>query len=83
MSAFTTLKKALISSLIIQPLDWNFSIEIMCEASDYAVGAVLGQMKDGKLHTIYYANKTLNNTQVNYATTDKELLTTAFTFQKF
>ena len=43
--------------------------EIMCDASDYAVGAVLGQRKDKKMHAIYYASKTLDGTQVNYATT--------------
>jgi hypothetical protein len=44
--AFYTLKKALVSAPIIQPPDWNLPFEIMCDASDYAVGAVLGQCKD-------------------------------------
>ena len=48
--------------------------EIMCDASDYAVGAVLGQTKDKKRHTIAYASKTLTGAQLNYATTEKELL---------
>jgi hypothetical protein len=51
------LKQYLISAPIMQPPDWNLPFEIMCDASDYAVGAVLGQRKEGKVHTIYYANK--------------------------
>jgi hypothetical protein len=81
--AFRTLKRALITAPIIQPPDWSQPFEIMCDASDYAVGAVLGQRKDGKVHAIYYARKTLNGAQVNYATTKKELLTVVFSFEKF
>ncbi|WVZ84538.1 hypothetical protein U9M48_031564 [Paspalum notatum var. saurae] len=55
----------------------------MCDASDYAVGPILGQRKDGKVHAIYYASKTLNKAQVNYATTEKELLAVVFAFEKF
>ena len=55
----------------------------MCDASDYAVGAVLGQRKKGKLHVIYYASKLLNDAQLNYATTEKELLVVVFAFDKF
>ena len=56
--AFETLKKALISAPIIQPPDWKLPFEIMCDASDYAVGAILGQTKDKKHHVIAYASKT-------------------------
>jgi hypothetical protein len=55
----------------------------MCDASDYAVGAVLGQRKEGWVHAVYYASKTLNEAQLNYATTQKELLTVVFAFEKF
>jgi hypothetical protein len=60
LAAFQTLKSALVSAPIIQPPDWSQSFEIMCDASDYAVGAVLGQRKEGQVHIIYYARKTLN-----------------------
>jgi len=43
----------------------------MCDASDYDVGAVLGQRKDKKPYVIYYASKTLNSAQMNYTTTEK------------
>nr|KYP67504.1 hypothetical protein KK1_023847 [Cajanus cajan]KYP72401.1 hypothetical protein KK1_004989 [Cajanus cajan] len=46
----------------------------MCDASDYAVGVVLGQRKNKIFHVIHYASKVLNETQMNYATTEKELL---------
>ena len=55
----------------------------MCDASDYAVGAVLGQRKDKKPYVIYYASKTLNSTQMNYSTTEKELLAVVFALDKF
>jgi hypothetical protein len=44
---------------------------------------VLGQRKEGKVHAIYYASKTLNGAQLNYATTEKELLAVVFAFEKF
>ncbi|KAK1648411.1 hypothetical protein QYE76_066216 [Lolium multiflorum] len=46
--AFETLKKALTTAPIVEPPDWNLPFEIMCDASDFAVGAVLGQRKDAK-----------------------------------
>ena len=45
LRAFEILKKALISAPIIQPPDWSLPFEMMCDASDYAVGAVLGKPK--------------------------------------
>jgi hypothetical protein len=81
--AFGTLKSALVSAPIIQPPDWSQPFEIMFDASDYAVGAVLGQRKEGRVHAVYYASKTLNEAQLNYATTDKKLLAVVFTFEKF
>ena len=83
LHAFRTLKQSLISAPIMQPPDWNLPFEIMCDASDYAVGAVLGQRKEGKVNAIYYASKTLNEAQFNYATTEKELLAVVFAFEKF
>jgi len=55
----------------------------MCDASDYAVGAVLGQRKNQFFHAIYYASKVLNANQVNYSTTEKELLAVIFALEKF
>ena len=59
LNAFHTLKNALISAPITQPPDHSLPYEIMCDASDYVVGAVLGQTKDKKHHVIAYASKML------------------------
>jgi hypothetical protein len=83
LAAFWTLKSALVSALIIQSPDWSQPLEIICDASDYAVRAVLGQRKEGQVHAVYYASKTLNGAQLNYATTEKELLVVVFAFEKF
>ncbi|GJU61719.1 reverse transcriptase domain-containing protein [Tanacetum coccineum] len=61
----------------------NAPFELMCDASDFAVGVVLGQRIDRKFKPICYASKTLNNAQEHYATTEKELLTVVFSFDKF
>ena len=82
-NAFVKLKSMLTSAPIIQPPDWTLPFEIMCDASDYAVGAVLGQRKDKKPYVIYYASKTLNGAQLNYTTTEKELLAVVFALDKF
>ena len=82
-NAFVKLKSMLTSAPIMQPPDWTLPFEIMCDASDYAVGAVLGQRKDKKPYVIYYASKTLNGAQLNYTTTEKELLAVVFALDKF
>jgi hypothetical protein len=83
LAAFRTFKSALVSAPIIQPPDWSQPFDIMCDASDYVVGAVLGQRNEGRVHVVYYASKTLNEAQLNYATTEKELLVVVFSFEKF
>ncbi|KAM2917125.1 hypothetical protein FF1_045965 [Malus domestica] len=73
----------LTSAPIIRPPDWSIPFELMCDASDYALGAVLGQRKDKQPHVIYYASRTLNDAQLNYSTTEKELLAVVFALDKF
>ncbi|CAL8090111.1 unnamed protein product [Prunus armeniaca] len=82
-NAFNALKKMLTTAPIIIPPDWSLPFELMCDASDYAVGAVLGQRVDKKPHAIYYASRTLNDAQLNYSTTEKELLDVIFALEKF
>ena len=64
-------------------LDWNFPFELMCDASDFVVGVVLGQWLDKHFKPIYHASKTLTNAQENHRTTRKELLVVVFAFDKF
>ena len=55
----------------------------MCDASDFAVGAVLGQKNERNYVVLYYASKTLNDAQKNYTTTEKEMLVVVFALEKF
>ena len=74
MNSFEEIKTALITDPIVQAPDWSLTFEIMCDASDFVVGAILGQMKDKRLNVVYYASRTLDDAQRNYATTENELL---------
>ncbi|GJZ24763.1 reverse transcriptase domain-containing protein [Tanacetum coccineum] len=81
--AFKILKEKLTCAPVIVSPNWNLPFELMCDASDFAVGAVLGQ-KDGKnFHPIYFASKTLNPAQQKYTVTEKELMAVVFAFDKF
>ena len=55
----------------------------MCDASDFAIGVVLGHREDGKPYVIYYVSKTLNEAKRNYTTTKKQLLAVVFALDKF
>ncbi|GKE12353.1 reverse transcriptase domain-containing protein [Tanacetum coccineum] len=83
IQAFDTLKHELTQTPIMIKPDWLLPFEIMCDASDYAVGAVLGQRIDKHFKPIHYASKTMNEAQENYTTTEKELLAVVFAFDKF
>ncbi|GJU83767.1 reverse transcriptase domain-containing protein [Tanacetum coccineum] len=81
--AFESLKEKLTCAPVIVSPNWNLPFELMCDASDFAIGAVLGQ-KDGKnFHPIYFASKTLNSAQQKYTVTEKELMAVVFAFDKF
>ena len=73
LKAFMELKRVLVTVLVIIAPDWSMPFELMCDASDHSVGAVLGQRKGKNFHSIYYASKTLADAQLNYTTTEKEL----------
>ncbi|XP_014496751.1 uncharacterized protein LOC106758332 [Vigna radiata var. radiata] len=83
LQAFDVLKKCLVSNPVILAPDWNKDFEVMCDASDYAIGDVLGQRREKVFHTIYYASKVLNDAQLNYATTEKEFLAIVYALEKF
>ncbi|XP_049391401.1 uncharacterized protein LOC125855708 [Solanum stenotomum] len=76
-------KRNLIEAPILIAPDWGLPFELMCDASDIAVGAVFGQRKNKVFHSIYYASKTLDSTQTNYTVTKKEMMALMFTFDKF
>ncbi|XP_073124953.1 uncharacterized protein [Henckelia pumila] len=82
LEAFKILKEKLTTAPVILAPDWNLPFELMCDASDTALGAVLGKKRDKALHVIYYASITLSAAQLNYATTEKELLAVVFALDK-
>ncbi|RVW88188.1 Retrovirus-related Pol polyprotein from transposon 17.6 [Vitis vinifera] len=81
--SFEELKQFLTTAPIVRAPNWKLPFEVMCDASDLAMRAVLGQKEDGKPYVIYYARKTLNEAQRNYTTTEKELLAVVFALDKF
>ncbi|KAI3506429.1 hypothetical protein L1887_28787 [Cichorium endivia] len=83
VKAFNILKNKLVEAPILKPPDWTKPFEIMCDASNYAAGAVLGQRIDRKPVVICYTSKTFSEAQLNYTTTEKELLAVVFTLDKF
>ncbi|GJV28447.1 reverse transcriptase domain-containing protein [Tanacetum coccineum] len=83
IEAFETLKMKLTQALILVAPDWDLPFEIMCDASDFAIGAVLGQRKTKHFQTIHHASKTMTEAQAHYTTTEKELLTVVYAFEKF
>nr|GEZ15277.1 reverse transcriptase domain-containing protein [Tanacetum cinerariifolium] len=68
---------------ILVVLDWNLPFELMCDASDFAIGAVLGQRKTKHFQPIHYANKTMSEAQIHYTKTEKEMLAVVYDFEKF
>nr|GEY51617.1 reverse transcriptase domain-containing protein [Tanacetum cinerariifolium] len=83
IDAFNTLKKKLTEAPILVVPDWNLPFELMCDASDYAIGAVLGQRKSKHFQPIHYASKTMTEAQIHYTTTEKEMLAVVYAFEKF
>ncbi|RVW72545.1 Retrovirus-related Pol polyprotein from transposon 17.6 [Vitis vinifera] len=81
--SFEELKQFLTTAPIVRAPNWKLPFEVMCDSSDLAMGAVLGQREDGKPYVIYYASRTLNEAQKNYTTTEKELLAVVFALDKF
>ncbi|GJW31626.1 reverse transcriptase domain-containing protein [Tanacetum coccineum] len=83
IQAFQTLKKKLTKALILIAPDWDQPFELMCDASDYAIGAVLGQRIEKHFRPIHYASKTMTEAESNYTTTEKEMLAVVYAFKKF
>ncbi|GJX92342.1 reverse transcriptase domain-containing protein [Tanacetum coccineum] len=83
VESFNILKKKLTEAPILVAPDWDLPFEIMCDASDFAVGAVLGQRKTKHFQPIHYASKTMTDAQAHYTTTEKELLAVVYAFEKF
>ncbi|GJV07168.1 reverse transcriptase domain-containing protein [Tanacetum coccineum] len=83
IESFNTLKRKLTEAPILIAPDWDLPFELMCIASDFSIGAVLGQRKNKHFQPIHYANKTMTEAQAYYITTEKELLVVVYAFEKF
>ncbi|GJV41160.1 reverse transcriptase domain-containing protein, partial [Tanacetum coccineum] len=82
-SSFSNLKEEINrSSNLIAP-NWDQPFELMCDASDYAIGAILGQRIEKHFRLIHYASKTMTEAESNYTTTEKEMLAVVYAFEKF
>nr|GEU35643.1 reverse transcriptase domain-containing protein [Tanacetum cinerariifolium] len=77
------LKRKLTKAPILIAPDWDFPFELMCDASDFAIGADLGQCQEKHYRPIHYANKTMTEAESNYTTTEKEMLAVVYAFEKF
>nr|GFB08244.1 reverse transcriptase domain-containing protein [Tanacetum cinerariifolium] len=75
IQAFKTLKDKLTKGPILIAPNWDQPFELMCDASNFAVGAVLGQRIEKHFRPTHYASKTMNHAEANYTTTEKEMLT--------
>nr|GEW33839.1 reverse transcriptase domain-containing protein [Tanacetum cinerariifolium] len=80
---FQTLKQKLTKAPILIALNWDLPFELICDASDFAIGAVLGQRYEKHFWLIHYASKTLIKAESNYTTTEKEMLAVVYAFEKF
>ena len=77
------LKADLTTTPIVRAPNWKLPFEVMCDASDLAIGAVLRQREEGKPYVVYYVSKTLNEAHRNYSITEKELLAVVYALEKF
>nr|GFC77849.1 reverse transcriptase domain-containing protein [Tanacetum cinerariifolium] len=69
IKAFQTLKKKLTKAQILISQNWDLPFELMCDASDFAIGVVLGQRHEKHFRPIHYASKMMNDAESNYPTT--------------
>nr|GEX40875.1 reverse transcriptase domain-containing protein [Tanacetum cinerariifolium] len=83
IQAFQMLKKKLTEAPILIAPNWDLPFELMCDVSDFAIGAVLGQRHEKYFKPIHYASKTMNDAKTNYTTTEKEMLAVVYAFKKF
>nr|GEX98760.1 hypothetical protein [Tanacetum cinerariifolium] len=83
IQAFRTLKEKLTEAPILIASNWDQPFELMCDASDFVVEAVLGQIIEKHFRPIHYASKTMTQAESNYTTTEKKMLAVVYTFEKF
>nr|GEV63877.1 reverse transcriptase domain-containing protein [Tanacetum cinerariifolium] len=80
--AFLVMPAFIEAPILIAP-DWDLPFELMCDASDFSIDAVLGQRQEKHFRTIHYASKTMTEAESNYTTMEKEMLAVVYAFEKF
>nr|GEY08558.1 reverse transcriptase domain-containing protein [Tanacetum cinerariifolium] len=83
IKAFQTLKKRLTEAPILIAPNWDLPFKLMCDATDFAIGAILWQRHGKHFKPIHYASKTMNDVESNYTTTEKDMLAVVYAFEKF
>nr|GEU49818.1 reverse transcriptase domain-containing protein [Tanacetum cinerariifolium] len=83
VDAFQTLKRKLTENPILIAPYWDMPFELTCDASDFAIGAVLGQCQDKHFRPIHNASKTMTEAESKYTTTEIEMLAVVYAFEKF
>nr|GEU78653.1 reverse transcriptase domain-containing protein [Tanacetum cinerariifolium] len=78
VEAFQTLKRKLNEAPILIALDWDLPFDLMCDASDFVINAVLEKRQEKHFRPIYYASKIMTEAESNYTTMEKEMLTVGF-----
>nr|GFC19930.1 reverse transcriptase domain-containing protein [Tanacetum cinerariifolium] len=81
--SFPNIEEKLTEAPILIAPNWDLPFELMCDASDFAIGAVLGQRHEKHFRPIHYASKMMNDAETNYTTTEKEMLSVVYAFEKF
>nr|GEU98347.1 reverse transcriptase domain-containing protein [Tanacetum cinerariifolium] len=83
VESFQTLKRKLTEAPILIAPDWDMPFQLMCDACDFAIGAVLGQRQEKHFRPIYHASKTMTEAESNYTITEKEILAVVYALEKF
>nr|GEU71367.1 reverse transcriptase domain-containing protein [Tanacetum cinerariifolium] len=82
MDDFSVFEKLTKAPILIAP-NWDLPFELMCDASDFAIGAVLGKRHEKHFRPIHYARKTMTDVESNYTAIEKEMLAVVYAFEKF
>nr|GEU98535.1 DNA-directed DNA polymerase [Tanacetum cinerariifolium] len=82
VEVFQTLKRKLTEASILIAPDWDMPFELMCDASDFVIGAVLRQRQEKHFRPIHYSIKTMTEAESNYTTIEKEMLAVVYAFEK-
>ncbi len=83
-AAFDAIKQSLLQAPILALPDYTRSFQVVCDASDFAIGcALLQQDSESRTRVISYQSRQLKAAELNYPVHDKELLAIKYALLKF